>query len=331
MQRIIYVSCKIEMQLTARSSILVQGAQNDRGAAVFYQALNPITGKEQFCIPASTLKGVWRSTAERILRSFDPQLACDPFCQDSANPSCFCGEREKGKVTSQQAYGATCPACRLFGSTIHAGLMRINDAWAEGEPSPITMTGIAIDRFTGGVKQGALYTVEPLPIGTSFRTCLVIDNVEFWQVGLVALAGREMSEGHIRLGSGTRRGLGHLAVNWLNIQFIYPKSLYENAATARLSSQSGGLAPAQALALGHDQLNYPEAEEWLLPELKPEAPRDWRDAQWVRFQLTDDNVERLQAACVNQALANKLRKQGAGFAYAIPKEAANHAELPESL
>lgn len=331
MQRIIYVSCKIEMQLTARSSILVQGAQSDKGAATFYQAYDPATDKEQFCIPASTLKGVWRSTVERILRSFDPQLACDPFCQDSEKPSCFCGKRAEGKVTSQQAYGITCPACRLFGSTIHAGLIRINDAWAEGTPRPITMTGIAIDRFTGGVKQGALYSLEALPIETSFHTCLSIDNVEFWQLGLLALAGREMSEGHIRVGSGTRRGLGHLAVTWQKIQFIYPKSLYEKAATQQLSSQSGVLAPAQALALGHDHLNYPEAEAWLLPELKPEPPHDWRDAQWLRFHITDNTVERLQAACVNQALANKLRKQGAGFAYALQKEAANHAELPESL
>jgi len=316
MYRRLYAQCDLDLQITARSPLLVQGTQALEGAAVFYRARDPTDGREKFCIPASTLKGVWRSAAESILRSFEPWLACDPF-EEKKGESQSCSKRLEGSAVadSPQAYGAMCPACRLFGSTAHAGLLQLHDAWADGNPQPEPQIGIAIDRFTGGVKHGALYSYEPLPAGTRFTTHLAIQNVEFWQLGLLALVSREMSEGRVRIGSGTRKGLGHVEVVWTEAEFRYPRTLYEQTAT----DQTGALASAQALATDGDRVGYPaETEPWLLPDLHTQPADGWADALWTSFQVTGDDLSQMQVLCVERALAPKLRRGADGFSYRLP-------------
>lgn len=319
MYRRLYARCDLNIQITARSPLLVQGAQAPEGAAAFYLARDPTDGREKFCIPATTLKGVWRSTAESIFRSFESWLACDPFEEEKGKESQSCSKRLEGSqaADSPQAYAEVCPACRLFGSTAHAGLLNLHDAWAEGNPQPEPQTGIAIDRFTGGVKHGALYSYEPLPAGTRFTTHLTINNVEFWQLGLLALVSREMSTGRVRIGSGTRKGLGHVEVVWTGAEFRYPRALYEPAA----ASQAGALASAQALAADGDRVDYSEDEPWLLPDLQPQPTNGWADALWTSFRVTGDNLSRLQVDCVERALAPKLQLGHTGFAYTPPTSA----------
>jgi CRISPR/Cas system CSM-associated protein Csm3 (group 7 of RAMP superfamily) len=159
MHRQLHAQCRIDLTLEAASFLLVKG-QGQKGE--FFQAVDPADGEMKNCIPATSLKGVWRSAAERILRSFDASLACDPFSEQS------CSKRMESKsVAAAEVYAHLCPACRLFGCTAHAGLLTIHDGWG------ILMeesrrTGIAIDRFTGGVKKGALYTVNPLHAKATF-------------------------------------------------------------------------------------------------------------------------------------------------------------------
>ncbi len=313
-----YARCDLSLTITAKSPLLVQGAQAEEGPAAFYRARDPVDGgREKCCIPATTLKGVWRSAAESILRSFEPWLACDPFEEGQGKQSQSCSKRfeESEVIGTPRAYAAVCPACRLFGSTAHAGLLQFQDAWLVGTPQTVTHTGIAIDRFTGGVKQGALYSYEALPAGVRFTTRLTVHNVEFWQIGLLALVSREMADGRVRIGSGTRRGLGHVAIEWLQAEWRYPKGLYEAAATG----QAGALASAQALARDGDRVNYPVAEAWLLPGLQRRPAHDWADDRWATFLAAGDDLARLQKACVEEALAPKLRAGAAGFAYALPK------------
>jgi CRISPR-associated RAMP protein (TIGR02581 family) len=313
MYRRLYAQCHLEMETVARSALLVQGTQALEGAATFYRARDPTDGREKFCIPATTLKGVWRSAAESILRSRERWLACDPFDEKECERR-SCSKKLEGRAVadSPQAYAALCPACRLFGSTAHAGLLQLHDAWAEGNPKPEPQTGIAIDRFTGGVKPHALYSYQPLPAGTRFTTRVTVHNFEFWQLGLLALVSREMSEGRVRIGSGTRKGLGHVEVVWTRAEFRYPRTLYEQAAVG----QAGNLASAQALATDGDRVDYPEAEPWLLPGLHPQPADGWADALWTSFQVTGDDLSRLQGDCVERALAPKLRLGYVGFAYA---------------
>lgn len=322
MHRRFYANCIVQLKITAQSPLLVQGAQAVRGASGFYQARDPAdSGRRKFCIPASSLKGVWRSTVEHILRSFDPQLACDPFATGSG-PSQFCGKRLENERSARHMYRESCPACRMFGNTVHAGQLLLQDAWAVGQPkSEMEKVGIAIDRFTGGVKQGALYSYTALASGATFTTQVTLQNVEFWQLGLLALVCREMNEGRIRLGSGTRRGLGHVEIAWQQAEFCYPRALYD-AATAQ--AHAGKLVGAQQLASAEEQVPYPAAEPWLLPELEAVASQHWADELWTRFVLDPAAVSRLQVACVEDALAPKLREGREGFAYAAATQEVIH-------
>ena len=327
MFRRIYARCDMKLKITTRSPLLVQGAQTEENAegdkkkTTFFKARDPDDGREKYCIPATTLKGVWRSTAERILRTFAPALACDPFEEDKdkkhhTSKSCSKRLEDDPPPDEASAYASVCPACRLFGSTAHAGLLQIDNAWGPevALEHPLSKnTGIAIDRFTGGVKTGALYDYEIIPANTSFEGRLHLENMEFWHLGLLALACRELSNGRVRIGSGTRRGLGLVDVYWKDAVFQYPANRYLAAA----SGQEGVLASAQALADPSDCVAYADQEPWLLPGLQRRDPAlsSWWETAWVRFEVNDDMLQRLQRECVELALAPKLHKGHVGFAY----------------
>jgi CRISPR/Cas system CSM-associated protein Csm3 (group 7 of RAMP superfamily) len=313
MHKRIYAHLDLSFQINATSLMLVQGSQEKVGDAIFFRARDPTDGREKYCIPATTLKGVWRNAAERILRSFHPLLACDPFAEE-ASPTQSCSKRFEKLEDTAVAYLEVCPACRLFGSTAHAGLLEMTDAWAVGAPQPVKHTGIAIDRFTGGVKQHALYSYAALPSGTVFSGRLTIQNFEFWQLGLLALVNREMADGRTPVGSGTRRGLGRAKVAWQRAEFRYPEPLYRRAAAGR----AGALPSAGSLAA--------DAEPWLLPGLQPRPPAGWADAAWVTFDVASGALEQLARECVEKTLAFRLQDGLAGFAYTPPVEKeARHA------
>lgn len=71
--------------------------------------------------------------------------------------------------------------------------------------------GVAIDRITGGAKRGAKYDLEVLTRG-EFDTGITIRNFERWQLGLIGLIFRDMTQGQLRLGFAKSRGLGRFKV-----------------------------------------------------------------------------------------------------------------------
>ncbi|MEZ4637838.1 MAG: RAMP superfamily CRISPR-associated protein [Caldilineaceae bacterium] len=321
MHRQINALWQIDLELTAVSQLLVQGTQMYGQPGAFYQARHPDTGKETCCIPASTLKGVWRSAAEQILRSFADWLACDPFADKPENnaggkshppPGCSCSSRlEKDeRINTPQIYSALCPACRLFGATVHAGLLRVEDSWLQDDLLPDTKTGIAIDRFTGGVKQGALFTLKPLPIGARFATRMTLINPELWQIGLLALVCREMDEGRVRLGSGTRKGLGYVRATWWRATLRYPRVRY----AAHVPHGTGRIVSANRLA----DVAGEGLDPAVLPDVAPLENTHWSAGEWIEYDIRGQDLAELRRACVEDALAPRLREGYTGFDYADP-------------
>ena len=141
-------------------------------------------GDWQVYLPGSSLKGVLRSHAERIARTFKPEAACDPFADKGKMMSCgriFDKEKWKNEVV----YHNSCLICKLFGSTGFAGRLATTDAYAVGEPpQPQRRDGVGIDRFTGGAAYGAKFEVEVITEGT-FATTLHLRNFELWPLVLV--------------------------------------------------------------------------------------------------------------------------------------------------
>lgn len=101
----------------------------------------------------------------------------------------------------------------LFGSTDYAGRLKVSDFVAERRRAPKQVEMVAIDRFTGGASHGAKFSVlaheSPCLTGN-----LSIDDFEVstetrdQALGLLVLLLRDLDEGDIPLGFGTRKGFG---------------------------------------------------------------------------------------------------------------------------
>jgi CRISPR/Cas system CSM-associated protein Csm3 (group 7 of RAMP superfamily) len=156
-----------------------------------------------FVMPGSGVKGLLRSRAEFILRSVG---AVPEPCLDQQCGSCW--------------------PCRVFG---HGGgrdqsaatvgvrsLIRIPDAVIQ-DAAPATRTHIAIDRFTGGVLDGALYTMEVLEAGTftlRVEPLGTIDQTQLQEIrSVLRLVLDDLNDGIIGMGGGVARGYGTVKVN----------------------------------------------------------------------------------------------------------------------
>lgn len=303
--------CQLTLQIKAATPVLVRGPSQKE--ASFLVARDPSDGRDKPCIPATTLKGVWRSASELILRSFDPTLACDPFSQEQDSPSCSVRLEKHPLAQTPAIYAAICPACRLFGSTAHAGLINIQDAWAVLPAKSVKQTRIAIDRFSQGVQmlrggRGASFTISPLDRDSRFKTTVEFVNPELWQLGLLALVFREMSEGRVGLGSGTRKGLGHVTISVSAIEWQYARSYYASARDQRSECICSSLALART-SMGSGQMKG----DWLMPGLEQQTPSGWAERPWVRYSLDTEQSAKLLSACVESALAPRLRVGLRGF------------------
>ncbi len=316
MHELIYAQAEIALTLTTRAPLLVRNIDNTkhpdrhsdrRSTELFAHAYHPEQGKSRYRIPATSLKGVWRSGIEQLLRTFDPKLACNPFA--ALGKAMGCGY-QLAATSPAQAYAKQCPACRLFGSTAHRGLVRIQDGWAALGTSPLpAITGIAVDRVAGNAKGGALYTTKPLPKETTFSTTLSLTNPEWWHLGLLALVWRDMSDGRLALGAHTRRGMGLLSVQVERFSFTYPAPTY----AAAQQDRTARLCPASALAANYPHPLRQTDQQWILPDLQPTPSNGWRDEQWTTFALTPAQVQTLFTHAVDVALAPRLQAGRAAF------------------
>jgi CRISPR/Cas system CSM-associated protein Csm3 (group 7 of RAMP superfamily) len=153
-------------------------------------------------LPGSSLKGALRAQAERIWRTMTGDLS--PWPSEDDVPEVI---RE------------------LFGATSHRGRLIVDD-YLDREAKLVTHEMVAIDRFTGGAAEGKKYSVEAfeaprlegqLTIEWSRRKAFrqvaegetppsqPISNAA---LGLLALTLRDLAEGDIPLGYGTRKGYG---------------------------------------------------------------------------------------------------------------------------
>jgi len=157
---------------------------------------------ETVYIPGSSLKGVFRSFAEKVLRTIDKRLACDPFGERS------CAKRLEKEEKTPAVYKLSCLACRLFGNTRLKGRIVFTDAYPEGEVKLETRYGVALSRLTNAVAAGP-FEIEAATSGV-FKGKIQLENFEVWQVGLVALTLKAMENGFVSIGFGKNRGFGEV-------------------------------------------------------------------------------------------------------------------------
>ena len=152
-------------------------------------------------IPGSSLKGRVRAEAEKIARKMGMDV-CEPPDVNS-----MCGSK-KGRVED------FCICCRIFGTAGKISLaskVKFRDAYPlERVESLLERTGIAIDRKTGAVAKGALYTIEAVPAGTQFGLEIVAENLSDEELKLLKAALRSVEDS--ALGGSSTRGFGKVKI-----------------------------------------------------------------------------------------------------------------------
>lgn len=223
--------CKFSLQITTVGPLLVKSGYATPHGPDMSPVLTYRNGQEQVFIPGSSLKGVFRSHVEKVIRSLKDDVVCVPF------GDAFCGDKfenrkkKKEELTNEIVYHDSCPACRLFGSTYFIGRIAIGDAYLTTSPGVERYTekrdGVGIDRFSGGAANRALFNLQVVSAGTTFQTDVYLRNFEIWQLGAVMLILQDMEDELIRVGSGRSRGLGHIkgTVSQIDIQYIQPNTV----------------------------------------------------------------------------------------------------------
>lgn len=150
-------------------------------------------------IPGTSLKGAFRSRAERILRN---NGACDIINRRDCIPN-----NKYKPETGVERYKKSCPICRLFGSNVIKSRISFGDAHVSGDYKVGQRTCVAIDRITGASKNNALYSFEYIENAT-FKEKISLQNFEPYQIRLLLLLIEEMNEGFLTLGGLTSKGFG---------------------------------------------------------------------------------------------------------------------------
>lgn len=186
----------------------------------FVRTAHPQTGKRVVFLPGSSLKGTLRSYIERVARSVKPEAGrdwcCNPFAKDS------CGETwgERKGITPAARYAGSCVACRTFGQTRLGSHLLMSDAYPQGEPVLEQRDGVAIDRISGAVAAGP-FNLEVVARGV-FRATLILRNFQLWQVGLLAVALRDLGDGMVPIGFGKSKGFGRVNLAYCEARVSYP-------------------------------------------------------------------------------------------------------------
>ncbi len=158
------------------------------------------TADGRVVLPASSIRGAFRSQAERICSTIGKP------CLDPRNLKAKAGEAPDFAV--------------LFGLAGQRAAIQFTDFVSPKPHTPVTRTFVAIDRFTGGSAKGSedsksgkrsgkLYTIEyaqePMLSG---HIQIDLQKVTPAALGLLALVFRDLIEGDITFGMGASKGFG---------------------------------------------------------------------------------------------------------------------------
>jgi CRISPR-associated RAMP protein (TIGR02581 family) len=189
----------------------------------------PESYKFDYYIPGTSLRGPLRAQAERILRSIGiagerGKTACDPFADKETAEFKACSHHLETNASAETAYARVCPACKLFGCAGAASRVRIAEAKIDGYTSSIRDM-IGIDRFSGGVHQGANMHFHVLE-NARFTLEMEIDNFELWHLGLLAYVFRDVQDGLLPIGAGKTKGFGLISgkLDDIAVNLLYPCS-----------------------------------------------------------------------------------------------------------
>ncbi len=216
-------------------------------------------------IPGSSIKGVVRFQAERILRTWNqrPDLwACDPFdtpCVPAKEKEQLLNTAKTDQAFAEAVWKKSCTACRLFGSPWFAGRIAFKDAYLLNAEDLSVVTqirdGVGIDRDLGAARTGVKYDFETVVPGARFGLEILAENLEDWEIGFLLTVLRLWEEGGIAIGGKTTRGPGWGKLRDIGIQRVDTGNLMDYL----LKREAERLSANQFLEAFQNRLNEKEA------------------------------------------------------------------------
>jgi len=214
-------------------------------------------------IPGSSLKGVLRSFAERVVSSltsvdcpvdfnrFKHQFTscllhtesnfCLSTCQDYKDEFSNKQEREEFNDDDEMTGWIcqhTCSACQFFGSPYLAGRVWVKDAFVNGETLPLEVrNGVVIERDRRAAAAHLLFDLEVVPPTSKFTVEVRVENAGGVELGLLFLVLDQLNEGELRLGGRGSAGLGRVK--------------FERAPIVHLSADQSSDTPYRARLLNY--------------------------------------------------------------------------------
>jgi CRISPR/Cas system CSM-associated protein Csm3 (group 7 of RAMP superfamily) len=253
---------RLDLSLTPRAPLLIRSGR--KGADPTRPELECVrtawVGGTSVYIPGSSLKGVMRSHAERLLLSEEVKITPTlPATTGDFN------QRTPGVET----YSGSSPLGRTFGNLVLKGHVSVSDHLPgahdpEGSAERERQTalanaveqrnGVAIDRLLGSAAGKALFDQE-LVVQGRFDGRIVLRNVQLYQLALVLLVLRDLDEGYVQLGSGTTRGNGWVRAE---VREIVIETRRGKSAAGTLRGVGALLAEARSYELfGGDEVRLP--------------------------------------------------------------------------
>jgi CRISPR-associated protein Csm3 len=196
----------------------------------------------RFFIPGSSLKGVFRSYMEGYFLGQNNSNSCiQGNC--AKNKKIFTKEqrdslraqiREKysrsnsGEPMEQeveaeffrQIHDKLCPLCRLFGSPVNAGQLKIRDAYPKTDPFQTELRPhVSIDRETRTNVSGRFYKDEVIPADTIFTFSAVLNRPDADVLPYIAYLVEALKNEEITIGGMSSRGLGVVALENVRVKY----------------------------------------------------------------------------------------------------------------
>jgi CRISPR/Cas system CSM-associated protein Csm3 (group 7 of RAMP superfamily) len=285
-------------------------------------------GERVVYLPGPSLKGVLRAHCERIARSLDDKLACNPVAEPGSKGSCSNRLKDGKDMDGPEAHAGSCFICQMFGNTALAGHLRTADAYPltldefeqrypgkkqewDGKqvsredrrtqiaPRVEERNGVAIDRVFGSVAVGP-FQLEVCTSG-QFKTQVQIQNFTLAQLGLLALTLRDLKLGRVGVGFGKSRGLGRVTAHFDRLTVRYPACQVSNGELRLLNGErlcnTNEMAGADAFQVPEDY-GYKSGARKIapLPTSLGLAENDWLEPA---LEVTDEaQIENVWRACV---------------------------------
>ena len=218
------------------------------GDLVVLTALHIGSGKEEgehdapfmsedgnFYIPGSSFRGYLRTKLERFLLDENNYKFKDKKTQDVLNmadvlllfgyTNLFTEEDNTDDIKDRvkKKLNFTDKEKESFASM--AGRIHIADMPIVSDVNSVRRDGIKISRDTGATDAGAKFDYDIIPAGSKFKFRIELENVEAYQLDLIALALKDIYDEGDLFGGKLSRGIGKCKLENLKIQYVDKNNL----------------------------------------------------------------------------------------------------------